>query len=43
MCRFGHVQDGVVRAKLQKLLEDYVDVRFERSVATEANIKLVRH
>ncbi|CAO2828995.1 unnamed protein product [Amaranthus hypochondriacus] len=32
--------DGVVRAKLQKLLEDYVDVRFERSVATEANIKL---
>ncbi|CAO2829723.1 unnamed protein product [Amaranthus hypochondriacus] len=32
--------EGVVRAKLQKLLEDYDDVRFERSVASEANIKL---
>ena len=37
------VQEGVIRAKLQKLLEDYDDVHFERSVASEANIKLVCH
>ncbi|KMT07477.1 hypothetical protein BVRB_6g150950 [Beta vulgaris subsp. vulgaris] len=32
--------EGVVRAKLQKLLEDYDDVRFERSFASEENIRL---
>ena len=37
------VQEAVIRAKLQKLLEDYDDVHFERSVASEANIKLVCH
>lgn len=38
-----HFQEGVVRAKLQKLLEDYDDVRFERSFASEENIRLVCH
>lgn len=32
--------EGVVRAKLQKLLEGYDDVRFERSFASEESIKL---
>lgn len=35
------MQEGIVRAKLAKILSGYSDVHYERSVATEENIKAV--
>lgn len=35
------MQEGIVRAKLAKILSTYSDVHYERSVATEENIKAV--
>lgn len=37
-----HVQEGIVRVKLAKVLAGYDDVHYERSVATGENIKAVR-
>lgn len=37
-----HVQEGIVRVKLAKVLAGYDDVHYERSVATGENIKVVR-
>lgn len=34
-------QEGIVRVKLAKILSGYDDVHYERSVATDENIKLV--
>ena len=35
------LQEGIVRVKLAKILSGYDDVHYERSIATDENIKLV--